>query len=408
MKNDAELECFFLIKPGEILLKLGNQDEFIRRLVGQIRVRMAPEPCEIYENPGRFFLSTTREGEARARFVLSRCPGLNGFARAARCAKRPEPIFDAAVEAARQASEGRALSFKVETRRSDKSFPLGSYETSAAAGERILDALPALRVDVHDPDFTVNIEIREKAYVYGSTERGQRGLPTGSSGKALVLLSGGIDSPVAAYLMARRGLSLEFAHFHTYPYTSLEAQRKVERLAKRLTGYSGTSRLWMIPFTEAQMAIKKKAPVDYSTIMLRSAMMEASSILAGKMGAQSIVTGESLGQVASQTIENLRVTQAAADLPVLRPLIGLDKEDTIGMAKSIGCFDISIQPFEDCCVLFSPKHPVLKPSYETARSIYESLELRPLIEEAVDKAERLSYGFEDAVRDYGDMNEAGR
>ncbi|HEY9055494.1 MAG TPA: tRNA uracil 4-sulfurtransferase ThiI [Rectinemataceae bacterium] len=400
MSKAGKLDCLFLIKPGEILLKQGNQDEFIRRLIGQIRARMSPIPCEIHENPGRFFLSTTEEGEKRARFVLSRCPGLNGYAKATSCPKQPSAIFSAAVRAAAEASGGLPLSFKVETRRSDKSFPLGSYETSAAAGESILHALPSLWVNVRNPDFVINIEIREKAYVYGKTERGLRGLPTASSGKALVLLSGGIDSPVAAHLMAKRGLSLEFAHFHTYPYTSIEAQHKVERLATRLTAYTGTSRLWMIPFTDIQREIKKGAPEDYATIMLRSAMMAASGILARRIGAQAVVTGESLGQVASQTIENMRVTQAATEVPVLRPLVGLDKEDTIGIAKDIGTFGISILPFEDCCVLFSPKHPVLKPDFDAARAIYESLALGSMIEAAVDGAQRSTYGFGDALADF--------
>ena len=395
------MESLFLIKPGEILLKQGNQDEFTRGLIRQLKLRMGRTACNVYEYPGRFFLSVDAADEAKAAFVLEHCPGLNGFAKARSCAKILETVLGAAIEVAKDGLAAGARTFKVETRRSDKSFPLGSYETSALAGERILEALSGLAVDVHVPDLVVNLEIREKAYIFGNTRKGPRGLPSGSGGRALVLLSGGIDSPVAGFLMALRGLALDFVHFQSYPYTSIEAQRKVERLARQVTAWCGRSRLWVLPFTEVQQQIKKSSAVEASTIMLRSAMMEAADRLAARTGAKAIVTGESLGQVASQTAENMRITQAPTDLPVLRPLVGLDKEDIIGYAKRIGTFETSILPYEDCCVLFSPKHPLLKPDFAALAADYRALGLGKLIGSSLSDAEIFDYDYEDALAEFG-------
>jgi tRNA uracil 4-sulfurtransferase len=394
------MESLFLIKPGEILLKQDNQKEFTRRLVQQIRMRMGNARSNVEEYPGRFFLSVDEEHAERAAFVLKHCPGLNGFSPAAKCQKALPVIEEAAIAVAAQAVNDGLRSFKVETRRSDKSFPLGSYEMSAKAGETILARFPSLSVDVHNPDFVVNIEIRERAYVYGLTEPGPRGLPSGTSGKGLLLLSGGIDSPVAGYMMAKRGLALECVYFHAYPYTSEEAQRKVEHLALKIASWCGSLRLWVIPFTDVQMLIKKKAKEDSTTIMLRSAMMEAADKLAKRIRATSIITGESLGQVASQTAENMHITEGPANLPVFRPLIGIDKEETVQMAKKIGTFEISILPYEDCCVLFSPKHPLLKPSMKEQTEAYASIGLSLLIEESLRKAEVFMYRYGDVLKDF--------
>ena len=397
------MESLFLIKPGEILLKKENQKEFTRRLVQQLHKRLGATGCSVEESPGRFFLFIDEIYAARAEFVLRHCPGLNGYSRAAMCPKTLEPILEASVaETAKAlAADERIRSFKVETRRSDKSFPLGSYAMSAKAGEVILEAFPALAVDVHKPDLVITIEIRERAYVYGNTEPGPRGLPSGTSGKGLLLLSGGIDSPVAGYMMARRGAPLECVYFHAYPYTSMEAQRKVERLALKITAWCGSLRLWVIPFTDVQMHIKKFAREDSTTIMLRSAMMEAADKLAGRIGADMIITGESLGQVASQTAENMAITEAPSSLPVFRPLIGIDKEEIVAMAKRLGTYETSILPYEDCCVLFSPKHPLLKPSYKEQVKAYGELGLGSLIEESIGKAEKFVYKYRDVLEDYG-------
>jgi len=387
------MDAFYLVKIGEILLKLGNRKEFEERLRSQLKRRLEGVPHKVELYPGRYFVTVPEDEAATAEFVLSRTPGVNGYARAHKVEKRPEAVFEAALRVAAQAVAAGGRRFKAESRRSDKSFPLGSFELSAEIGARVLEAHPETRVDLHHPEFTINAEIRERAYVYGDPLPGLRGLPVGSGGKGLLLLSGGIDSPVAGYMMARRGLALEAIYFHAYPYTSQEAKDKVVALGKIVASYTGGMRLWTLPFTEIQLKIKKEARQDLATLMTRAAMMEASQILAERIGANSLVTGESLGQVASQTAENLRFTQSRTSLPVLRPLVGIDKEETIAMAKTIGSYETSILPYEDCCVIFSPKHPILRADLEREGEAYEKLSLRDLIAEAVDGSEALQIPF---------------
>jgi thiamine biosynthesis protein ThiI len=343
--------------------------------------------------PGRYFVTVPEERAAETELILARCPGVNGYARTIKTQKSLAAVLKAAVEVARGRLEQGKRSFKAESRRSDKSFPLGSFELSARIGDAVLEAFPELRVDLHNPEFTINAEIRERAYLFADPEPGLRGLPTGSGGKGLLLLSGGIDSPVAGYMLARRGLALEGLYFHAYPYTSQEAQDKVVSLARVLADYSGGLALWTAPFTETQLKIKKDAREDLTTLMMRAAMMRAAQLLAKRVGANCLVTGESLGQVSSQTAENLRLTQSLTDYAVLRPLVGMDKEDTIRIAKRIGSYDISILPYEDCCVLFSPKHPMLKADFGREREAYDRLELEPFILDALARAERIELGL---------------
>lgn len=395
------MEKLYLIKAGEILLKQGNREEFIRRLRQQISRRMGNVPFRFDEFPGRFFLRVDESLAERARFVLGHCPGVNGFCDTITCAKTVHAVEEAVLEACRRAKMPAGSSFKAETRRSDKSFPLGSYEMSARGGEVILEAFPEYRVDLHKPDFTVNIEIRERAYIYARTEPGPRGLPVGASGKGLLLLSGGIDSPVAGYMMAKRGLAFDSVYFHAYPYTSDEAKEKVKTLALKTAAWTGRMRLWVLPFTDVQMIIKKGAREEATTLMLRAAMMEAADMIAPRTGARCIVTGESLGQVASQTAENMRVSQSPTSLPVFRPLVGMDKEETIGIAKRIGTFETSILPYEDCCVLFSPTHPVLKPDYGEGLAEYARLGISGAVGESVGKAEIFNFDYGDVLRDSG-------
>ncbi len=387
------MEAFYLIKIGEILLKLGNRKEFEDRLLAQLNRRLSFMPHKVERYPGRYFVTVPEERAADAEFVLSRTPGVNGYARARKVEKSVEAVAAAALEVARGRLASGRRSFKVESRRSDKSFPLGSFELSAELGARILDAFPESRVDLHHPEFLVNVEVRERAYVFSDPEPGLRGLPVGSGGKGLLLLSGGIDSPVAGYQMARRGLDLEALYFHAYPYTSQEAKDKVVALGRILSGYVGGLRLWIVPFTEAQLAIKKLAREDLATVMMRAAMMSVAQGLACRIGANCIVTGESLGQVASQTAENMRFTGSFTDFPVLRPLVGMDKEETIATARRIGTYETSILPYEDCCVLFSPKHPILRAELARERAAYEGLCLGPLLDEALSKAERLDIPY---------------
>jgi tRNA uracil 4-sulfurtransferase len=388
------MDAFYLIKIGEILLKLGNRREFEDRLRSQLhgRLQAARIPHKVDMYPGRYFVTVPEERADDAELVLSRTPGVNGYARAIKAEKSVEAVLAAAIEVARGRFAQGKRRFKAESRRSDKSFEPGSFELSARIGAAVLEALPETKVDLHDPEFTINAEIRERAYVFADPEPGQRGLPVGSGGTGLLLLSGGIDSPVAGYMMARRGLALEACYFHAYPYTSQEAKDKVTSLARILAAYLGGLKLWVVPFTEAQLKIKKEAREDLTTLMMRAAMMRVAHLLATRIGANCIVTGESLGQVASQTAENLRLSQSLTDYPVLRPLIGMDKEDTIKLAKRIGSFDVSILPYEDCCVLFSPKHPMLKAKLDRERAAYDELDLDELLVEALDKAERFDLG----------------
>jgi thiamine biosynthesis protein ThiI len=392
--NDTAL---YLVKVGEILLKLGNRREFENRLRNGIRDRLGDMPHKVEYSPGRFFVGVPSERSGEAEAILARTPGINGFAKTRRADKTVEAVTRAAIEVARTAFEAGKRSFKIESRRSDKSFPLRSYELSSELGARILDALPGTRVDLHHPEFMVNVEIREKAYVYGDPERGLRGLPVGTQGRGLLLLSGGIDSPIAGYLMAKRGLDLDALYFHAWPYTSKEAHDKVKDLARVIAGYTGGLSLWTIPFTEVQLAIKKRAREDLTTLMMRAAMMEIAHRHALRRGDTCIVTGESLGQVASQTAENLRLTEFPTDLPVLRPLIGMDKEETIELAKKIGSFEISIRPYEDCCVIFSPAHPLLRANLEREREAYKALDLGPLLEEALAGVEKLAIPFSERI-----------
>ena len=392
-----ELTALYLVKVGEILLKMGNRREFENRLKADIGKRLSSLPHKIEYQPGRFFVLVEEDGAARAEEILSRTPGINGWARCIRTAKNFEDVEKAALAVAATAVARGGRSFKVESRRSDKSFPLDSFELSRDLGHSILVAIPECKVDLHHPDFLVNVEIRDRAFVYGNPAKGLRGLPVGSQGRGLLLLSGGIDSPVAGYLMAKRGLNLEAMYFHAWPYTSKEAHDKVKDLARVLSAYTGGITLWTVPFTDVQMALKKGAREDLTTLMMRAAMMEIAHAFATKRGDTCIVTGESLGQVASQTSQNLRFTQFPTDLPVLRPLIGVDKEETIAMARAIGSFDISIRPFEDCCVIFSPTHPLLKADLEREKSTYEALGLGPLITAAIEGVEKLELPFSERI-----------
>lgn len=382
------METLYLIKPGELELKTGNLREFESRLRKDIERRLDGQ-ARVDIRPGRFFLRVPEGLEEKAERVLSRVPGIVGYARALSCGKTMPEIGDLALRVAREGREAGHSTFKVEARRADKGFPLDSYGLARELGGLILEKVPGLSVDVRKPQFTVYVEIRERAYVHGVVRKGQKGLPSGSAGKGLLLLSGGIDSPVAGYLMAKRGLALEAVYFNAYPYTSREAWEKVRDLARIVARYAGDMTLHTLSFTEIQTAIKLGSPEDCTTLFLRAAMVRASHLLAGEIGANSLVTGESLGQVASQTAENIRFSQARTDLPVFRPLIGVDKEDTMRIAREIGTYEVSILPYEDCCVLFSPEHPILRARPDREGPAYESLGLEALIVEAVKSREIL-------------------
>ncbi|MFC2478502.1 MAG: tRNA uracil 4-sulfurtransferase ThiI [Treponema socranskii subsp. buccale] len=374
----------YLAKVGELSLKGSNIDEFKNRLASNARRLLKNASAKVSGNAGRLYIDC--DDEEASRFALEHLIGITGWAKATVVEKDIDAISRAVYEEAVRAKEKGAKSFKIEARRQDKDFPLTSYEICCKAADRA-SREGVLAVDVHSPDVRIYVEVRDRCFVFSDAEKGRRGLPVGSSGKGLLLLSGGIDSPVAGYRMMRRGMKIDCAYFHSYPYTSEEAQKKVESLAASLANYGLDTYLNIVPFTDVQMRIKEKAPQAWTTLMLRVCMMKTANLIAERTHADCIVTGESLGQVASQTIANLNVTEHFASRPLLRPLVGLDKEEIIDTAREIGTYETSILPYEDCCVLFSPKHPVLRASTEEAEAIYASLDADALIQEAFEKRE---------------------
>ncbi|MCL2763588.1 MAG: tRNA 4-thiouridine(8) synthase ThiI [Treponema sp.] len=381
----------WLLRLGELTLKGGNQKAFETVLKRNLQTMLAGYKVRLETRNGRFYLHGQENDRAAIEDALNRLMGIAGWAQTNPVQKNIDTVIAACITEGKKLAErgggGGAINgvrtFKVEARRTDKSFPCNSYTMRCKAGEAILEAIPGLRVDVHNPDAIIRIEIREKAYVYSDGQKGLGGLPVGTAGRGLLLLSGGIDSPVAGFCMASRGMGIDAVHFHAYPYTSEEAKQKVIRLAEVLGSYCMGIRLHIIGFTKVQMRIKEAAPLPWATVLLRMAMMDCAEQIARATKAKCLITGESLSQVASQTIENITCTQSKVTLPILQPLIGLDKNTIIHKAQQIGTYAISIEPYEDCCVLFNPPHPVLRGNPAEAIQLYESLQLEPLIEEAI-------------------------
>jgi thiamine biosynthesis protein ThiI len=376
----------YLLKPGELTLKGGNRELFEKILKRNLSAMLRPSGARVINARGRYYVRCGQDGEAAVENALKHLFGISGWAKTRISEKQTEAVIEACVEEARLLFEKGIRSFKIEARRTDKSFPLDSYGIRCQAGDAVLKAVPGLKVDVHKPEGFIEVEIREKAYIYGNACRGLRGLPVGSSGRGLLLLSGGIDSPVAGYMMLSRGMKLDAVYFHAYPYTSEEARQKTLSLAKILACYGMGLKFFTVNFTPIQGRIKEKSPEAWRTVLLRIAMMECAERLAYREGAKCLVTGESLSQVASQTVENISCTQSRLGLPVLRPLIGTDKEDITRLSERIGAYKISILPYEDCCVLFSPEHPILRGNPAEAENLYEALECDSLITGALKTA----------------------
>ena len=374
----------YLAKIGELTLKGSNIKEFENLLKHNAAKYIEGLGCNITLRAGRLYIDCDESAAQRVEFMLSHLIGITGWAKAAVCEKTIEDINRTVFEIAKKEAERGCKTFKIDARRSDKNFPLNSYQICCEAAG---DVEAIMKVDVHKPDTILYVEVRERVFVFADSNIGCRGLPVGSSGKGLLLLSGGLDSPVAGYRMLRRGMKIECCYFHSYPYTSEEAKQKVVDLAQKLAYYGITTYLNVIPFTEVQMRIKERAPDSWSTLMLRVCMMKLANRLTRRCNAKCIITGESVGQVASQTIENMTVTEHFAEFPLLRPLCGMDKEEIIRDSYFIGTYDISILPYEDCCVLFSPRHPVLRATSEEAEEIYSSLEVEQLIDKAYKERE---------------------
>lgn len=365
----------YLGKLGELTLKGSNKKSFeqllVRNITGAIRADPLVVDAKASLKGGRLYVTCDEQDCSHIEDTLSHLVGITGWARTATCEKSVDAIKCSCVAFLKEyiATNGSAT-FKVECRREDKSFPLNSYQIECAVGDAVCSSL-SFKVDVHNPSVVLNIEVRDKVYLYVETFNGTRGLPVGCSGKALVLLSGGLDSPVAAYRLLRRGMNVDALYFHSSPYTSPQAQTKVETLAAIVSKFAPRLYLNIVNFTDVQLRIKDGAPEDWTTLMLRVCMARCANLVAQSCHADAIATGESLGQVASQTINNLAVTESFAELPLLRPLVALDKEEIIKDAKLIGTYDTSILPYEDCCVVFTPKHPVLHGTVQKANELYQ-------------------------------------
>lgn len=381
-----------LLKQGEMVLKGLNKHRFDQRLQANIRYRIRDlGKFKVYSRQSIVYVEPMDdEADIDAAFEkLQTVFGITSLTRAAACEKNKEAIAALAIDYLRDAMLG-AKSFKVETRRGDKAFPMTSIELSQYVGGELSDAYPDVPVDVHNPDLTVNIEIRDyAAFVHGGPVPGAGGMPLGSNGQAVSMLSGGIDSPVSTYMIARRGVKPIPVHFFSFPYTSEQAKQKVVELTQILTQYCGSMTIEVVPFTHIQEEIRDKCPEKYFTLIMRRFMMRIADYIAKSNGCGAIVTGEDLGQVASQTMEAMAVSQAVSDLPVLQPLVGMDKEDIVRIARKIGTFGTSILPYEDCCTVFTPRHPETKPTVAEVAAAEETLEIEALVSEAVNGIERI-------------------
>ncbi len=388
----------FLMKLGEIILKGANKRQFENKLRQNVRRRMKP-----YGNFDVFIMQSTvyvqpLDDQADVEGAWEACHAIFGVVSLCRCRpceKNLDSIFNA-IEAYLGDDLDCAESFKVESKRSDKGFPMTSIAISQEIGGRLAEAHPNCRVDVHHPAYTVYVEVRDlAAYVHGPAEPGAGGLPTGVGGRAMCLLSGGIDSPVAAYMMAKRGMEIESVHFFSYPYTSQLAKDKVMELARLVTRYSGRMTVNIVSFTEIQEAIRDNCPEEFFTLIMRRFMMEISQRIAKNDGCGALITGENLGQVASQTMEAMTVTGAVVDIPIFMPLVGMDKEEIVTIARKIGTLETSILPYEDCCTVFTPKHPKTKPTLGQVIHAERNLDREALIQRALESTEKVTIKYHD-------------
>lgn len=381
-----------LLRYGEIGLKGQNQRFFVDALTRNIRRAVADlGPVQVRHVFGRILAETAADVPTAVE-RLRKVFGVVSLSPVRVVAPALGDITEAAIGMAAQSLDARPdiATFKVETRRADKRFPLTSMETSREVGEAVRQRFPHLRARMAGPDLVVQVDIRDQAYVATGTVPGPGGLPVGTGGKALALISGGIDSPVAAWMGARRGLTVLPVHFHSFPFTSERAKDKVVDLCRALAEYTGPLSLWIVFFTEIQRAIQQAVPDAFRVLVMRRMMMRIAEQLAAREGAQTLITGESLGQVASQTIESIAAINAVTRLPVLRPLVGFDKTEIVARAEAIGTYAISIRPYEDCCSLFVPAHPRTQPTLHETDEAERSLDIPALTDDAVARSERVT------------------
>ena len=381
-----------LLKLGELVLKGLNRRSFedklqaniYRRLNNLGQFRVYTRQSTTYVEPMNDQCDMDKAWEA-----LTKVFGVVGLSRARACEKDKDAILAAAREYLDD-KLSTAKTFKVETKRADKTFPMTSIQLSQYVGGELDELYPNLQVDVHHPELTVHVEIRDyAAFVHADPEPGAGGLPVGINGRAVSLLSGGIDSPVSSWMIAKRGVALEMVHFFSYPYTSPEAKEKVIELARLLTTWCGRLTVHVVPFTAIQEELRRSCPPELFTLIMRRFMMRISERVAQRCGAKALVTGECLGQVASQTMEAMAVTGAVTKLPVLRPVVGMDKEDIVQISRKIGTFDTSILPYEDCCTVFTPRHPRLRPTLEEIEAAEQGLDIEAMVSAAAEGIERV-------------------
>ena len=371
-----------LVRFGEVHLKGQNRPYFLRKLVSNVRRAVEDIGGHVWLADSRIYVSQAQD---MAQCIERVCKvfGVHSVSPAVEMDKDYEAIAAQCVEMMR----GKTGSFKVNARRSDKRFPMDSMVLQRELGGRILEAMPHLKVDVHKPDHVMSVEIRDFAYLYVDEVMGVGGMPMGTGGRAALLLSGGIDSPVAGWSIMKRGVQVQGIHFHSFPYTSERAKQKVLDLAAIMGEYAGNMLVHVVPFTEIQLAIHEKCPDELGTVLMRRYMMRIAQRLAQKNHCQALITGESIGQVASQTMEALVCTDQVVDMPVFRPLIGMDKLEIMDIARKIGTYETSIQPFEDCCTVFIPRHPCTKPKIEDLIQAEQALDSEALIQKAVEETQ---------------------
>ena len=371
-----------LVRFGEVHLKGLNRPYFLRMLVERVKASVKEFGGRVWLSDSRVFVSGDQLDACLIRVckvfgVHSVCPAI----------EMEKGDFNALCEAGVELLKDVKGTFKVLARRSDKRYPMDSPQINIKMGGYILEKLPHLTVDVHNPEHILSVEIRDMAYLYAKTVPAAGGMPVGTNGRATLLLSGGIDSPVAGYMIAKRGVTVSAVHFHSFPYTSDRAKEKVLSLARLLSESLCGIRVHVVPFTRIQMEIHEKCPEDYTTLIMRRYMMRIAERIARKERAQAQITGESIGQVASQTMDALNSTNAVVEMPVFRPLIGFDKQEIIDIARRIGTFETSSLPYEDCCTVFTPKHPATKPKMEIILEGEALLDSEALIQEALDNVE---------------------
>ena len=372
-----------LVRYGEIFLKGLNRPYFIRELVRRVQHAVRGTGAQVWVHDGRIFAAGFKDQEE----CLQRITKVFGVHSVCPAIEMEKDDFDAIAAEAVKMMAGVSGTFKVSARRSDKRYPMNSPQINEELGYRILEANKNVQVDVHKPEHVLNVEIRDKAYLYERIVMAVGGMPVGTNGKAALLLSGGIDSPVAGWMIAKRGVQICAVHYHSYPYTSDRAREKVLDLARILSGSCCGIKVFVVPFTKIQMEIHEKCREDYTTLIMRRYMMRIAERIARQEGCGALITGESIGQVASQTMEALGTTDGVVTMPVFRPVIGFDKSEIIAIAEKIGTFETSSLPYEDCCTVFTPRHPATHPRMDYIQESEDKLDMEALIAEALEGVE---------------------